>query len=109
MSVIVGLLMAVGITFHAFPEAYDTTPYALESKHGTLGECQTAKANSFSYADDGTVTKNGSTGVCVGTDLYLKTDRVTMGGTQKHEYTECDYWAGCFFDIGNNFFGDFRG
>lgn len=99
MSVIVGLIMAVAVSFHAFPEAYDTTPYALESKHDTLVECQTAKSNSFSYGKDGTVTKNGLTGVCVGTDLYLKTDKVAMGVTQKREYTECDYWAGCFFDF----------
>ncbi len=99
MSVIVGLLIAYGVSLHVFPEAYDTTPYALESKHDTLVECQTAKSNSFTMKKDGTVIKNGLTGVCVGTDLYLKTDKVPVGKTVKREYTECDFWAGCFFDF----------
>tara|TARA_B110000263_G_scaffold195572_1_gene174028 strand:- start:3010 stop:3363 length:354 start_codon:yes stop_codon:yes gene_type:complete len=105
MSIIIGLITAVALTFHVQPTWFEDGQHTIASHHFSLEDCQTAKNNSFSYTD-GELVKNGDTGVCVNSlregeqanavDLYLLNDAIS-GKLIDMTWVECDYWAGCYF------------
>ena len=87
MSGILAVLALVwgGYTFQ--PQWFDDGPYEFDKEYLTLQECQIAT--------------HGTDDICVGeqpSDRFTIASSVTADETStKLNYTQCDYWAGCYF------------